>query len=526
MALGTPTLLTGIGAAGATVTSVSVTPVANSRVYVCCNAFNSSGNPSQPTISDSVGLTWVPFIDVLFATGSNPRLRQRVWRADVGASPAPMTITVGSVGGSQTHMQAICQTGGASNDYTNFSWGQDFAGDPTVNLNSAPAATSTVIAFATAAGGNSLNKPASFANLQDSELSTARRSEVCYDTTSPSQTFGWVSTNVATQAVAFEVKDSSFSPVSGFAISGHAKIHGYVGVATISTPQVATATSGHALLHGYVGSVIASQVQRAFATAGHALIHGYAGSVVASNHIKAFATSGHAVIHGFAGSASLTDRIRAFAISGHARAHGYIGVSRLSNNIRSFAVSGHARAHGYQGFVRASNFKAAFALAGHAKAHGYVGVAKASDRKKVFATNGHALVQGFDANVTIGDAQSAIATAGLISATGFSGSVSLTDNIKVEAISSLLQAFGSVGYIFTGIPGHYQPADAALLRVTGSVGVVKLPTNPPPSDRTIRVTKENRSFAVRKENRTILTVKENRTITVDSISRIITSKAA
>ena len=102
MALGTPVLLTSKEAGAETVTSDSFTPTAGRLLVVICGARRGAGNASAPcTVTDTAGTTFTLATDLNSENGTtSPSARQAVWVADVGASPAARTVTVGSVNAS------------------------------------------------------------------------------------------------------------------------------------------------------------------------------------------------------------------------------------------------------------------------------------------------------------------------------------------------------------------------------------------------------------------------------------------
>jgi len=90
MALSTPTTLTSNsnGSGATSRTTGSFTPTANAVLFAAFHA-NGSGTPTAPTFSDSAGLTWTGLFDI----GFNSTDRVTVKWAEVGGSPASMTVT-------------------------------------------------------------------------------------------------------------------------------------------------------------------------------------------------------------------------------------------------------------------------------------------------------------------------------------------------------------------------------------------------------------------------------------------------
>jgi hypothetical protein len=104
----------------------------------------------------------------------------------------------------------------SSTDFTNKDDAEQAVGDPTTILPSSPAATSTSLCFFIGVGdaAQTLTRPTGTTLLRDYTANTNLRLVACYDDTTPGTNAAWTSTHTNSVAVAFEIKDTSFSATS------------------------------------------------------------------------------------------------------------------------------------------------------------------------------------------------------------------------------------------------------------------------------------------------------------------------
>ena len=92
---------------------------------------------------------------------------------------------------------------------SNYSSGTDSAGDPTVTLGSAPAASSTVIGWLAAAGSTAVTPPSGYTELDDQVFSSDLRVEVVYDAASAATSAAWTTGNTRGIGLLIEVQEAS-----------------------------------------------------------------------------------------------------------------------------------------------------------------------------------------------------------------------------------------------------------------------------------------------------------------------------
>jgi hypothetical protein len=208
-AIGTPVnQFTGFSITGAATTSSAFTPPADSILIASVFGSQNTTVPAAPTITDSIGLTWTEITDVTYDGGTNPRYREKIFWASVGASPSSMTVT-GTVTGVPRMSLSVISITGSGTDFSNNMSSTSPVGDPSATLPSAPGANSAVIGWAIASNGaNAFIQPTGFTELFDLTWpSNAGDTEFVYDLTSPTQTLSWTSTNLKTMGIAIEVKE-------------------------------------------------------------------------------------------------------------------------------------------------------------------------------------------------------------------------------------------------------------------------------------------------------------------------------
>ena len=208
MALGVPTAPTPMVAANSDVTMVSgsFTPAANALLFAHLAMRSTLAIPG-PTVAGG-GLTWTLTVDRSFEGAVTTRLRQRVYVAATGPAPSAMTVTMTSDGNGRTSLQLL-QLPGTTAIPTNFATGltagiDDSGGDPSSTLPTAPAATSTLVAFFAATVGTAVPvpPPPGFTEVEDAfSAEGAMEMQSSYDPGSGAVTNAWVTTTGGGPAV-------------------------------------------------------------------------------------------------------------------------------------------------------------------------------------------------------------------------------------------------------------------------------------------------------------------------------------
>jgi hypothetical protein len=145
VAIATPITRVGSGSLAASHVTAAFTPGAGSLLIAAVSA-RLNGVPGDPTLSGG-GLTWTPLGPVVYFA-SNPQVKVRAWYTIIGGSPSSMTLTGASTSAGRVNVACIEIPSGYDTDFSNYDDGTNSAGDPAITLPSAPAASSTVLAFA------------------------------------------------------------------------------------------------------------------------------------------------------------------------------------------------------------------------------------------------------------------------------------------------------------------------------------------------------------------------------------------
>lgn len=206
MAIGTPINRGTNGGGSTSATVASFTPNAGELLVAVVGTRRSTGVSATPTVSDSLGLTWTEIILQTYDTGSNPRLVMRaLWAVATGAA---MTVSAACADSTNIGLSVVGVTG-AGTVFTNAGGNNNAAGDPSVVL-AAPAATSAILGWAVFVGGNAVSPPSGYTELVEFNVASGSGPmEVCYDTTSPSATVSWVTSNISSVGIAMEVQEAS-----------------------------------------------------------------------------------------------------------------------------------------------------------------------------------------------------------------------------------------------------------------------------------------------------------------------------
>jgi hypothetical protein len=244
MALANPTHK-GAGT-GTTSAAVTTTPTANATLVATVFARQNTSVPVLPTIADTSGLTWNLVKDQQYDPGANPRSRGAMYQAVVGGSPVSITIT-GTVSGAVNTFLIVDEYTGAGTDFTNTNGNTNAAGDPSVTLPNALAATSSFHAHSWMGANNTINAVTGFTELLDAQAgATTNRLYSSYDRTSAPQTLTLSSTNPSAILIGVEVKEAggsnNIAGTSTVAFSGAGAITGKGAVS--GSASVSFASSG------------------------------------------------------------------------------------------------------------------------------------------------------------------------------------------------------------------------------------------------------------------------------------------
>lgn len=196
MPFGTPTApttpVTGNGAAS--ITSASYTPSAVSLQFALLST-RKGDTLAAPTVSDSVGLTWVLLTDASVDLGSGARVRQRIYMASVGTSPAAMTVTLTVNDTARATLQLLEMTG-YSPTPTNVNFATTTTGSPSVTLPLSPVATSMLLGFFACANSAAAppTPPSGFTEVEQFYNATGQiQVETCYQSGGGAATNAWSS---------------------------------------------------------------------------------------------------------------------------------------------------------------------------------------------------------------------------------------------------------------------------------------------------------------------------------------------
>lgn len=206
MALGTPTLATpAVSANSFSVVTASFTAAAGTLLLPMVGVRRGAATVAF-VVTSSSGLSFVPLLspDAIYDTGSGARIRSNVWAAM--ATGAAMTITWTSTGAVDI-AGAVVAIAGASGIPNNVQSALNASGDPSVVLDSAPAASSCIIGFYAAAGTAAVTPPAGSTELVPALLQNNLTIEVSYDLTSPPTTSAWSGANNQTIGIVAEVQE-------------------------------------------------------------------------------------------------------------------------------------------------------------------------------------------------------------------------------------------------------------------------------------------------------------------------------
>lgn len=191
------------GATTATTGLFTPTPYSTLLAFV---AGRRGALPAQPTISDSLGLTWTPIDDNNQDDGAGTVTRLRVFRTTVGQIPAEMSVT-GTISNAGHMGIVVAQIEGAGSDFSNYVWGKSNTGDPAATLSPVPASTSAIVSCAVAWGTQAF-APGSTGLVEaiDAAFDGALRIAVGYDIDGPGASVNWTSNGTGSLAFLLELK--------------------------------------------------------------------------------------------------------------------------------------------------------------------------------------------------------------------------------------------------------------------------------------------------------------------------------
>jgi len=210
MAIGTPVHSGSAGVlSGTSVATSSFTPAANTVLFAFGWAYKANGTPAYPSITDSLGNTWieVPAAQVEAVHNTIDRGRGSLYYFVQGASPAARTVTVTSAGAGQCGLTVIAVPMGAP-DVSNVATGNDGQnGDPSATLSGSPAAA---LAWAAVNGVSTFTIPSGYTSLVNSAFGSVNVLSAAYDLTSPGATQAWTSSNsAASVAIGIELIEAA-----------------------------------------------------------------------------------------------------------------------------------------------------------------------------------------------------------------------------------------------------------------------------------------------------------------------------
>lgn len=190
-------------------TSKAFTPAANACLFAHFHGLNTTGgaSPGVPTISDSAGLTWKTW----FSGNFNSSNRQIVATAQVGASPASMTVSANWGSATSYGFVAISQTTGHNSTFT-FASGstvQTTGTSTTPNVGTVSALTSTgdLQVLFVASRGASATPEAGWTEMYDAVIPGVNIQTAAFMVATPGDTTPTATLNasVVWRAIHFEV---------------------------------------------------------------------------------------------------------------------------------------------------------------------------------------------------------------------------------------------------------------------------------------------------------------------------------
>ena len=196
MAISTPVLRHGSTVSATTITSVSFTPAASSTlIAIVGSRIGAAASSVAITLTDSLGGSWSLVRAQSVADGTTaPSARLAVFKRDIGASPAAMTVTGSHSEAARLTMHVFDFTG-ADATITNTGADVDNTGDVTATI-SAPSVASLILAAAFFTGSD---PPVSPLTVQLAETLIATQAavlETSYTLTSGPSSAAWNTTNL------------------------------------------------------------------------------------------------------------------------------------------------------------------------------------------------------------------------------------------------------------------------------------------------------------------------------------------
>lgn len=150
------------GTAGASHTTASITPVADSYIWLFAMAWdNADITSTKVSGSDSLGTAYTEVADYTFSIAyANPDIRITVYRSDSasGGSPSARTFTCAYTGALNTAagIVSIPTADFATQDVVQSAGGESTSGDPAITFGASPAASGTFYFGCSAHGGEEL----------------------------------------------------------------------------------------------------------------------------------------------------------------------------------------------------------------------------------------------------------------------------------------------------------------------------------------------------------------------------------
>jgi hypothetical protein len=163
---------------------------------------------AQPTLSDSLGLTWTEIDD---QNGPNTvgRMRMRLLYTMIDQNPQSMTVSAACADSDALGL-ALVGVGGVAATFSNKVTATNAAGDPSITLSGTPVA---VLGFALAQADNGFTPPTGYTEAYDLSLAvTQMRMTAVYDISEPGNPLAWVSSNTNSVATAWELTRAASSP--------------------------------------------------------------------------------------------------------------------------------------------------------------------------------------------------------------------------------------------------------------------------------------------------------------------------
>jgi hypothetical protein len=299
MALGTPTSRA-TGTSAGTATTGSFTVPSGDLIFVARGLRGSAAQPSSFTISDSLGLTWNSLGDQAYRPATIG-MRLQVWWAQSTGSAMTVTLTTGATGANQGRTDIVSISGVDTASLTNKAFATNASGAPSVSLPSAPAGSSTVLAFFMGSGSVTVPPPTSYTEIDEVGAATAIL-ESGYIASSASQTVAYnVSGDGESIAFALELVAASVSGITG----------------TASITEAADTVSAA----GTVALAAAASITEAADTvssAGTVALSGAAAIAEAADTVSAVGTAALAAVAAITEAADTVSAAGALAIAGAA----------------------------------------------------------------------------------------------------------------------------------------------------------------------------------------------------------------